>query len=115
VISGHIHCRRTVRAEGIRFDYAPSTGFGQWGSRWADGDDTLGLLHYRVSDEGIDCRFVPLVKTFSGGPRYGLGAHPRPERRDYAEALDPRFARTLKGHVPALAEVGTDLPPVPEE
>ena len=115
VISGHIHCRRTVWAEGIRFDYSPSTGFGQWGSRWPDGDDSLGFLHYHVSASGITCQFVPLAETFSGGERYGLGAHPRPEMRDYSEAMDQSFAKTLGGSVPCLAEVGLDLPPPDED
>lgn len=112
VISGHIHCRRTVHACGIRFDYAPATAFGQWGDRWPDGDDSPGFLEYTVAESGIDCRFVPLAECCVGGVRYGLGAHPRPERRDYGEALEQDYARTLGGRVPTLGEVGQGLPPL---
>ena len=98
VVSGHIHCRRTVFAEGIRFDYAPSTAFGQWGSRWADGDASLGFLHCRVTAAGISCEFVPLAETFQGGERYGPGAHPRPEARDYSLARDPSFLAERRGN-----------------
>ncbi|MCX6376113.1 MAG: metallophosphoesterase, partial [Armatimonadetes bacterium] len=77
VISGHIHCRRTRHAERIRFDYAPATSFAQWGDRWPDGDPTLGFLKYDVSDEGIECTFVPL-QELSMAKGYGPGGHPSP-------------------------------------
>ncbi len=105
VISGHIHCRRTVLAEGIRFDYAPSTAFGQWADRWPDGDASLGFLKYVVHDDAIDCEFVPLERVSNNPASYGVGGHPRPEARDYSEAWDQSFARTLEGEVPGLADV----------
>lgn len=105
VITGHIHCRRTVFAEGIRFDYAPATAFGQWDSRWPDGDPTLGFLKYTVSDDTIDCEFVPLGRAADRTESYGVGGHPRPEARDYSLARDQSFAQTLDGRVPGLADV----------
>ena len=105
VITGHIHCRRTVFAEGIRFDYAPATAFGQWGNRWPDGDDALGFLKYTVDGDDIACEFVPLESVAGRTESYGVGGHPSPEVRDYAEAWDQSFAQTLNGHVPTLADV----------
>jgi len=105
VISGHIHCRRTVFAEGIRFDYAPATAFGQWADRWPDGDATLGFLLYTVHDDRIDCEFVPLEMVSEKKESYGVGGHPRPDARDYAEAWDQSFATELGGQVPSLADV----------
>lgn len=97
VISGHIHCRRTVMAEGIRFDYSPATCFGQWDGRWPDGDSTLGFLKYTVGDTGIDCEFVPLEQVSSRtDDGYGVGGHPRAEVRDYSLAWDPSYAQTLR-------------------
>lgn len=87
VISGHVHCRKTRQADGIRFDIGPSTGFSQWGSRWEDGDPTLGFLRYDVTDAGIECAFVPLEKV-STAKGYGPGGHPRPDQRDYSIAWE---------------------------
>lgn len=85
VISGHIHCHKVRYAEGIRFEIAPATSFGQWGNRWKDGDDTLGFLKYDVSDTGIESTFVPLDKTYKL-ESYGPGGHPAPHVRDYSIA-----------------------------
>lgn len=85
VISGHVHCRKTHFAEGIRFDIGPSTAFSQWGGRWPDGDPTLGFLKYDVSEQGIECEFVPLTET-SSAVGYGPGGHPTPDARDYSIA-----------------------------
>jgi DNA repair exonuclease SbcCD nuclease subunit len=87
VVSGHVHCRKTHRAEGITFTIGPSSAFPQQGDRWEDGDDTLGFMRYDVSDEGIEGTFVPLerVSTASG---YGPGGHPLPEKRDYSIAWE---------------------------
>ena len=59
VISGHVHCHKVWEAEGIRWEIAPATSFGQWGDRWPDGDDTLGFLRYDVTDEGIASTLRP--------------------------------------------------------
>jgi len=88
VISGHVHCRKTHFAEGIRFDIGPSTAFPQWGDRWPDGDDTPGFLKYDVSDRGIEYSFVPLARL-SDAQGYGPGGHPLPHLRDYSIAWEP--------------------------
>ncbi|MBT4818689.1 MAG: hypothetical protein HON70_23470, partial [Lentisphaerae bacterium] len=105
VISGHIHCRRTVMAEGIRFDYAPATAFGQWGDRWPDGDASLGFLLYTVHSDRVDCEFVPLETVSQRKDVYGVGGHPCPAARDYSEAWDQSFARELGGRVPSQADL----------
>ncbi len=87
VISGHIHCHHVVSAEGIRFEIVPATGFGQWGNRWPDGDDSLGFLKYDVTDEGIESTFIPLTQTFNL-EGYGPGGHPAPHVRDYSLAWE---------------------------
>lgn len=92
VISGHIHCRRTVHHEGVPFHFAPATAFPQWGSRWADGDDALGFLQFTVKDGRIADEFVPLteISTVKG---YGPGGNPPLEGRDYTVAWEkPPFA-----------------------
>ena len=106
VITGHIHCRHRVVAEGIRFDYGPATSFGQWADRWPDGDTTLGFLVYTVDDSDIACEFVPLERVSTRTDSYGVGGHPCAEARDYSEARDQSFAATLNGRVPTLADVG---------
>lgn len=88
VISGHIHCRRHTRVDGICYDYAPSTAFAQFTDRWPDGDGTLGILDYEVGNEGIECRFVPLRCIAEDTRGYGPGGHPPPESRDYSQAWE---------------------------
>ena len=46
-----------------------------------------------------------LEKEAEPGEPYGVGGHPHPEARDYSEARDQSFARTLNGRVPTLADV----------
>ena len=87
VISGHVHCRKTHCAKGIRFDIGPSTAFSQWADRWEDGDPTLGFLKYDVTDNGIESVFVSLSKI-STKKGYGPGGHPLPEQRDYSLAWE---------------------------
>ena len=87
VISGHIHCRRLVEHEGIRFQYAPSTAFPQWGDRWPDGDDRLGFLEFQVEPESIQIKFIELDKT-SDQPGYGSGGNPPMQGRDYSKAWE---------------------------
>ncbi|MBI3986193.1 MAG: metallophosphoesterase [Lentisphaerae bacterium] len=86
-ISGHVHCRKTHFAEGIRFDIAPSTAFAQYDRRWPDGDPTLGFLVYTVGEEAITCAFTPLERV-SHLPGYGPGGHVLPEDRDYSIAWE---------------------------
>lgn len=88
VITGHIHCRKVHHAEGIRFDLAPGAAFPQWANHWPDGDPTLGFLRYDVSDNGIECIFVPLEKVSEDRRVYGPGGHPKPECRDYSLAWE---------------------------
>ena len=87
VLSGHIHCRKTHQAHGIRFDIGPSTAFAQWAGRWPDGDPTLGFMRYDVTDETVSPHLVPLehISTRKG---YGPGGHPLPEQRDYSIAWE---------------------------
>lgn len=87
VVSGHVHCHRVVQADGIRFEIAPATSFGQWGSRWPDGNDALGFLRYEVSDVGIASEFVPLARSYNL-KGYGPGGHPAPHARDYSLAWE---------------------------
>jgi len=89
VLSGHVHCRKTHHADGIRFDIGPSTAFAQWGHRWPDGDATLGFVRYEVSERGIQPTFVPLARK-STATGYGPGGHPKPQVRDYSIAWDRR-------------------------
>ena len=87
VINGHIQCRRTHYAEGIRFDSAPSTAFSQWADHWEDADATLGFLRYDITEQGIEYTFVPLEKV-SQAKGYGPSGHPSHELRDYSEAWE---------------------------
>ncbi len=93
VISGHIHCHHIAEAEGIRFEIAPGTCFGQWGDRWPDGDNTLGFLKYDVTDAGITSTFIPLSQTFKS-EGYGPGGHPAPRYRDYSLAWEREEGKT---------------------
>jgi len=86
-LCGHVHCRKTHEAEGIRFAIGPSPAFAQWGNRWPDGDPTLGLMRYDVTDGGIEGTFVPLEKL-SEAKGYGPGGHPTPDERDYSIAWE---------------------------
>jgi hypothetical protein len=88
VISGHIHCRRHVEIEGVRYDHAPSTAFAQCADRWPDGDGSLGLLDYEVRNGDITCSFLPLRAVADDTTGYGPGGHPPPEDRDYALAWE---------------------------
>lgn len=88
VISGHVHCHKVTYAEGIRFEIAPATSFGQWSNRWEDGDASLGFLRYDVRKEGIESTFMPLKKTYNL-KGYGPGGHPAPHARDYSIAWGP--------------------------
>jgi hypothetical protein len=87
VISGHVHCHRVVYEDGIRFEIAPATSFGQWKDRWPDGDASLGFLRYDVGDDDIECTFVPLARSHEL-EGYGPGGHPAPHARDYSQARE---------------------------
>lgn len=87
VISGHIHCRRSLLYDGIRFDFAPATCFSQHENRWPDGDPSLGFIRYTVDDEGVHPTFVPL-RQLSTREGYGPGGHPSAEQRDYSLAWE---------------------------
>lgn len=87
VLTGHVHCRKTHNALGIRFDIGPSTAFPQWADRWEDGDPRLGFVLYQIDGDEISSRFVPLTET-SRVKGYGPGGHPRPDERDYSKAWE---------------------------
>jgi hypothetical protein len=87
VLSGHVHCRKTHWAEGIRFEIGPSTAFSQWGERWPDGDPALGFLRCDVTEAGIEPAFVPLDRL-STAAGYGPGGHPLSRLRDYSIAWE---------------------------
>jgi hypothetical protein len=87
VITGHIHCRKTHFAEGIRFDLAPATCSVQFAKRWPDGDPRMGFTLYEVTPGGITGTFVPLSRV-SERQGFGPGGHPRPEARDYSRARE---------------------------
>jgi 3',5'-cyclic AMP phosphodiesterase CpdA len=89
VLCGHVHCRKSHRFDGVRYEVAPSTAFPQWGSRWADGDPGLGFMLYEVGESGIGKRYIPLSRQ-SGARGYGPGGHPPPEMRDYSLAWEGR-------------------------
>lgn len=84
VISGHLHQRKIQYAEGIRFDIAPSTAFRD---HTKGNERTRGFLRYDVTDQEIECSFVPL-KAESTAKGYGPGGHPFPEERDYSLAWE---------------------------
>jgi calcineurin-like phosphoesterase family protein len=86
VVTGHIHCRKDFAAEGICFDLAPSTAFGQWADQWPDGDMSLGLFRYDVNGKNMTKTFIPLEDVSQRTDFYGLGGHPKPEFRDYSIA-----------------------------
>ena len=96
VISGHLHARKQVVAEGITFQYAPSTAF-RGRDIWPDGDTSLGFLRCDVDDEKITISFIPLDQT-SDAAGYGPGGNPPEAGRDYSiaweqPALDPEDQR----------------------
>jgi hypothetical protein len=90
VITGHVHCRKEYVVDGIHFDLAPGIAMGQWGTRWPDGDATLGFLEYTVDGKRMDKRFVPLESVSKRSDGYGPGGHPKPEARDYSLAREKR-------------------------
>lgn len=85
VISGHIHCHKVTFVDGIRFEIAPATSFGQWAGRWPDGNASQGFLRYDVRDTGIEATRVPL-RQIHNLPGRGPGGHPAPHARDYSQA-----------------------------
>jgi 3',5'-cyclic AMP phosphodiesterase CpdA len=87
VLGGHVHCRKKHHAEGMDFHINPSTAFKQWGSRWPDGDDSLGFVRYDVTEDSIKDTFIPLARE-SKAKGYGPGGHPLPEHRDYSLAWE---------------------------
>lgn len=88
VITGHIHCRKDHLADGIHYDLAPGTAFGQWNDRWPDGDTTLGFYRFDVTGDAMHRTFVPLEKESTRADGYGPGGHPTPEARDYSLAWE---------------------------
>ena len=88
VVTGHVHCRRSVVVEGITFQLAPATAFEMWRDRWPDGDSSLGILKCEVTDDGIEPHFVPLTRASRRKDGYGPGGNPPLEGRDYSVAWE---------------------------
>jgi hypothetical protein len=90
VISGHIHCRKEHFFNGIPFDLAPSTTFGQPAptDQWPDADTTPGFFLLESDDAGLHRRFIALEHVSARKDGYGPGGHPPPEMRDYSLAWE---------------------------
>ncbi len=92
MITGHIHCRKDFCFDGINYDLAPGTCFGQWENKWPDGDDSLGFYLYTVNGTEMNKKFIPLEKLSTRTDAYGPGGHPPPEQWDYSKAREkPSF------------------------
>ena len=87
MITGHIHCRKDFEFDGISYNLAPGTCFGQWEDKWQDGDNSLGFYLYTVNGTEMSKEFIPLAKVSTRTDAYGPSGHPPPEERDYSKAL----------------------------
>jgi hypothetical protein len=71
VITGHIHCRREVVADGVSFDYAPGIAFAQWGDRGDGGILPSGAGPTSAtagSSESASCRWSVSPRTTAAAP-----------------------------------------------
>ncbi len=107
VISGHIHCRRVVEAEGITFYFAPATAFPQWDKRWPGGDPALGWLNCEVAGGSVTPRFVPLQETIADAEFYGPGGNPPLAGRDYSAAWETPALDIAEQRFPRKIEPGS--------
>ena len=97
VVTGHIHCSKDFNFNGISYDLAPGTCFGQWDDKWPDGDDSLGFFLYEVKGNELTKEFIPLEKVSTRTDAYGPGGHPPPEEWDYSVAyIQPSFKPWFK-------------------
>lgn len=86
VLTGHIHCRREVTHDGIVFDYAPSTTFGQYSHKWADGNDRPGFYLFHVDGAKITKEFIPTAPLSDNKDGFGKGGHATKDQIDYSES-----------------------------
>ncbi len=86
VITGHVHCRREVEFDGIIFDFAPSTTFGQYDDKWPDGDASPGFYLFEVEDSEISKTFVPTHPLSDSTEGFGKCGHVNPDEIDYTES-----------------------------
>ena len=100
IITSHIHCRREAELGDMQVLFSPATAFPQWGERWPDGDPRLGFLHFSVSAEGIEKRFVPL-RALSRQEGYGPGGNPGLNGRDYSLAWEQPPIDVEENRLPA--------------
>jgi 3',5'-cyclic AMP phosphodiesterase CpdA len=75
ILTGHIHCRREVRHDGMLFDYAPSTTFGQYADKWPDGDHTPGFYVFEVDGANVSKKFIPTNPLSENPETFGQGGH----------------------------------------
>ncbi len=86
VLTAHMHCRREVYSDGITFDFAPSTTFGQNGGRWKDGDDTPGFYLFEFIGGSLIKTFIPTTPLSAQKDGFGKGGHVTRDRIDYSES-----------------------------
>lgn len=90
VLSGHIHCRRPEQVvDGVRFFKCAGIAFPQWANRFPDGDPALGYHRFKVAENSITEKFVPLSHESTSTEGYGPGGHPTADQRDYSLAHEP--------------------------
>lgn len=88
VLTGHVHCRREVVYDGIVFDFAPSTTFGQYGGRWPDGDDRPGFYLFKVNGTEIDKEFIPTAPLSDNKDAFGRYGHVVKDQIDYSASKE---------------------------
>lgn len=86
LLSGHIHCRRESTWNGMTFDYAPSTTFGQYADKWPDGDSTPGFYLFEASPDSLTKTFVPTAPLSTRTDFFGQGGHVGRRQISYDES-----------------------------
>lgn len=86
LLSGHIHCRREFAWNGITFDYAPSTTFGQYAGKWPDGDSTPGFYLFEATPATLTKTFVPTSPLSTQTDFFGQGGHVSRHQISYDES-----------------------------
>lgn len=93
VLSGHVHCYRACKFDGIEYIIGPATSFRQWADRWPDGDASLGFLVFEAGETALTHRLVRLTDE-SNAKGYGPGGHPKAQDRDYSLAWQQTAGET---------------------
>lgn len=75
VLSGHIHCRKEFLWNGMMFDYAPSTTFGQYAGKWPNSDNTPGFYLFELAGTTLRKTFVPTAPLSANPDFFGQGGH----------------------------------------